>query len=327
MTVQCGSDETSHRPRLGPLPTPPLGRVRAPSMEPAALPIKSMALPFYPGEFVPWPHPQRSGRLCPPFRALLLPVRLPATCLIHPFHCRGYTLIMRLLSAFRRNGASVTAPGTGWSNVPAPFGHQPSSMVWDRSVRQLTIGRCRIPSPLHSPFSPPRPPRTGAKGSCRNDQRATADDAGFGWMPGCTPDTQASTSDPGAQCVAGGPQQPFPSTYAASDRLPVDRGRPIVGRLAFGIGRTPTSPAATVLSSGGGGRPLLPGWLRCQLLVSPSMAGAGLACFWLAWTWIRLACTSGALGTRICSTPSCVEASIASAMTWVGRVIERRKRP
>ena len=234
---------------------------------------------------------------------------------------------MRLLTQPSAGTAHPLLPRNRVIQRAGALGHQPSSMVCDRSVRQLTIGRCRIPSPLHSPFSPPRPPRTGAKGSCRNDQRATADNAGFGWIPAARPTLTASTSDPGAQCVAGGPQQPFPSTYAASDRLPVDRGTPIVGRLAFGIERTPTSPAATVLSSGGGGRPLLPGWLRRQLLVSPSMAGAGLACFSLAWTWIRLACTSGALGTRICSTPSCVDASIASAMTWVGRVIERRKRP
>ena len=44
-------------------------------------------------------------------------------------------------------------------------------------------------------------------------------------------------------------------------------------------------------------------------------------------TWMRLACTSGALGTMICSTPSCAEASILSASTWLGRVIERRKAP
>src|SRR6266511_1056060 len=77
--------------------------------------------------------------------------------------------------------------------------------------------------------------------------------------------------------------------------------------LLRALGRA--SPAATAQSSGGGGRRQFPGWARCQLLVSPSMVGAGLACFWLACTWIRLACTSGALGTMICSTPSCVEAS------------------
>src|SRR2546423_834551 len=62
MTVQCGSDEPSHRPRLGPLPTPPLGRVRAPSMEPAALPIKSMALPLS-WRVVPWPRPPGGSAL------------------------------------------------------------------------------------------------------------------------------------------------------------------------------------------------------------------------------------------------------------------------
>ena len=35
----------------------------------------------------------------------------------------------------------------------------------------------------------------------------------------------------------------------------------------------------------------------------------------------------GALGTMICSTPSCVEASILSASTWLGRVIDRRNAP
>jgi hypothetical protein len=98
------------------------------------------------------------------------------------------------------------------------------------------------------------------------------------------------------------------------------------GRPGIWDRATPASPAVTVCPAVAAGD-VFPWVGACQLLVSPSMAGAGLACFWLACTWMRLACTSGALGTRICSTPSWVEASIASAMTWVGRVIERRKGP
>src|SRR5438034_5906502 len=44
-------------------------------------------------------------------------------------------------------------------------------------------------------------------------------------------------------------------------------------------------------------------------------------------TWMRLARTSGALGTRIRRTPSWAVASIASAITWLGRVIDRRNAP
>jgi hypothetical protein len=65
----------------------------------------------------------------------------------------------------------------------------------------------------------------------------------------------------------------------------------------------------------------------CQLLVSSSAPDVRAACPWPTRTSMRLACTSSALGTRICSTPSWAEASIASAMTWLGRVMERRKRP
>jgi hypothetical protein len=74
------------------------------------------------------------------------------------------------------------------------------------------------------------------------------------------------------------------------------------------------SPAATAWSSGGSGRDLL-GVAGGQLLISASVPGVGSACVWLAWIWMRLACTSTALGTRICSTPSWTVASIASAMT------------
>src|SRR5260370_34934249 len=44
-------------------------------------------------------------------------------------------------------------------------------------------------------------------------------------------------------------------------------------------------------------------------------------------TGMRLARTSFALGTRICRTPSWAEASMASAITWLGRVIDRRNAP
>jgi hypothetical protein len=44
-------------------------------------------------------------------------------------------------------------------------------------------------------------------------------------------------------------------------------------------------------------------------------------------TLMRLARVSLGLGTRMCSTPSCANASILSASTWPGRVIERRKAP
>ena len=44
-------------------------------------------------------------------------------------------------------------------------------------------------------------------------------------------------------------------------------------------------------------------------------------------TWMRLGLASSILGTRICSTPLSTMASICSAITWAGRVIERRKAP
>jgi hypothetical protein len=44
-------------------------------------------------------------------------------------------------------------------------------------------------------------------------------------------------------------------------------------------------------------------------------------------TGMCLARTSVALGTRICRTPSWAMASIASAITWLGRVIDRRNAP
>ncbi len=61
-----------------------------------------------------------------------------------------------------------------WS-VTAPFDSS-------RLVGAASLRRCIH----HSPRRARRVP--GAKGSCRNDQRARADAAGFGWMPGCTPD-------------------------------------------------------------------------------------------------------------------------------------------
>jgi hypothetical protein len=39
-------------------------------------------------------------------------------------------------------------------------------------------------------------------------------------------------------------------------------------------------------------------------------------------TWMRLGLASSALGTRMRSTPSSIEASTASASTWAGRVID-----
>src|SRR2546430_11513922 len=158
MTVQCGSDETSHRPRLGPLPTPPLGRVRAPTMEPAALPIKSMTLPSI----------LASCSLASPARRSTLPTlsrtpvagEAPGDLLDTPFplpclrahHAPSLSLPPERRIRYCTRNRVVQRAGA--------IGHQPSSMVWDRSVRQLTIGRCRVPSPLHSPFSPPLPPRT-----------------------------------------------------------------------------------------------------------------------------------------------------------------------
>lgn len=158
MTVQCGSDETSHRPRLGPLPTPPLGRVRAPSMEPAALPIKSMALPLS-WRVVPWPRPP-GGSALPSSSSTPVGGEAPGDLLDTPFplprlcahHVPSLSLPPGRRIRYCTRNRVVQRAGA--------IGHQPSSMVWDRSVRQLTIGRCRIPSPLHSPFSPPRPPRT-----------------------------------------------------------------------------------------------------------------------------------------------------------------------
>jgi hypothetical protein len=113
---------------------------------------------------------------------------------------------------------------------------------------------------------------------------------------------------------------------ASCDRLPVDRGTlrdgpPWVGRGA------PTSPAATLVqpwrretsvSRGDGG---------CQLPVVTAAGDSGSVWRWPARTWMRFACTSGALGTRIRSTPSWAVASIASVMTWLGSVIERRNGP
>src|SRR5829696_9523827 len=57
-----------------------------------------------------------------------------------------------------------------------------------------------------------------------------------------------------------------------------------------------------------------------SLLAAGMVAGPGR-------TWMRLGLASSILGTRICSTPLSNEASICSAWTWAGRVIERRKAP
>ena len=64
-----------------------------------------------------------------------------------------------------------------------------------------------------------------------------------------------------------------------------------------------------------------------QVLVLPSVLMVGAMLAGPACTAMRLASTSAALGTRICSTPSWNEASIASAITWVGRLMERRNAP
>jgi uncharacterized membrane protein YeaQ/YmgE (transglycosylase-associated protein family) len=67
--------------------------------------------------------------------------------------------------------------------------------------------------------------------------------------------------------------------------------------------------------------------LCCQLPFLAAVPDMTAGRPWPARTLMCLACTSSALGTRTCSTPSCAEASILSASTWLGRVIERRKAP
>ena len=55
---------------------------------------------------------------------------------------------------------------------------------------------------------------------------------------------------------------------------------------------------------------------------------AAMAAIWpLGVTWMRLGLASSALGTRMRSTPSSIEALTSSASTWAGRVIARRKAP
>jgi hypothetical protein len=66
----------------------------------------------------------------------------------------------------------------------------------------------------------------------------------------------------------------------------------------------------------------------CQLVGGvcsevPSTASIGLR----GRTWMRLGLASSILGTTICSTPPSTEASMASAITRVGSVIERLKAP
>src|SRR5438034_1156411 len=92
------------------------------------------------------------------------------------------------------------------------------------------------------------------------------------------------------------------------------------------------SPAATGaggrrrrLITGGAGPAVSPAWggvtrlargRQAPLLTAaPVMAALPVP----ARTWMRLARTSGALGTRIRRTPSWAVASIASAITWLGR--------
>src|SRR5260370_14977991 len=94
-------------------------------------------------------------------------------------------------------------------------------------------------------------------------------------------------------------------------------------------------PAVTALLSGDSRKVMLPGrrvlaraaGARCQLPSLASAPGFRAVLPWPTRTWMRLACTSGALGTMICSTPSWAEASILSASTCLGRVIERRMAP
>jgi len=104
-----------------------------------------------------------------------------------------------------------------------------------------------------------------------------------------------------------------------------------VARWRHGPGVT-VSPAATA-SGGSRRRPIwrcgsggVTAWPICQapfLLAVPVTAALPFP----ARTWMRLACTSSALGIRICRTPSWAEASMASAFTWLGRVIDRRNAP
>jgi hypothetical protein len=99
------------------------------------------------------------------------------------------------------------------------------------------------------------------------------------------------------------------------------RVRPSFGVSAGAAGvRLPPPPLHPAMAAGGFCSP-------GQLLVSSSAPGVRAAWPLPTRTSMRLACTSSALGTRICSTPSWAEASIASAMTWLGRVMERRKGP
>ena len=243
MTVQCGSDETSHRPRLGPLPTPPLGRVRAPSMEPAALPIKSMTLPFV----------LASCSLASPARRSTLPSssrtpvagEAPGDLLDPPFPLSRLCAHHALLSAFRRNGASVTAPGTGWSNVPAPS--DTSRRRWSvtapfdssRLVGAASLRRCTHHSPHRARRVPgPKDPA----GMIRERQRTTLASAGYR--------LHARRSQHPPQILAlnalpavGSNRVPRP-TPPATVYQSIGKG-PFVGRLAFGIGRTPTCPADT----------------------------------------------------------------------------------
>src|SRR5690242_2452316 len=94
-------------------------------------------------------------------------------------------------------------------------------------------------------------------------------------------------------------------------------------------------PAATAVLSGDSRKVMAPrptGLARaagawCQLPFLVAAPGFSAVCPWPTRTLMRWACTSGALGTMICSTPSWADASILSASTWLGRVIERRKAP
>src|SRR5512132_3398041 len=64
-----------------------------------------------------------------------------------------------------------------------------------------------------------------------------------------------------------------------------------------------------------------------SLLLAPSLLAVLAFLARTGRTWMRLGGASSALGTRIWSTPSSNEAWIPSAITWAGRVIERRKVP
>ena len=110
-------------------------------------------------------------------------------------------------------------------------------------------------------------------------------------------------------------------------------GQDRIGAIDFAGGATKLGPAAAetgspvpfrTLESQGRSRPATPLWT--QLGVVSSLLAAGMVAR-PGRTWMRLGVASSILGTRIWSTPLSAEAWIPSAITWAGRVIERRKAP